>query len=84
MKVHRLVLMVIDFDDLGSDQVRDVLENARYPNRCIAPAVMEMQTADIGEWSDDHPLNSSKTYVAEFARLFPADVAVGIVARSER
>lgn len=81
MKVHRLVLMVIDFDDLGTDQVRDVLENARYPNRCIAPAVMEMQTADIGEWSDDHPLNNSTTDAAEFARLFPTDVAVGIVAK---
>ena len=70
MKVHRIVLMVIDFDELGADEVKDTLENASYPNRCIAPAVMESQTVDIGPWADDHPLNSSRTDAAEFARIF--------------
>lgn len=70
MKIHRIVLTVIDFDELGPRGVCEALENARYPNRCIAPNVLELETRDCGEWHDDHPLNKSTTYDAEVARLF--------------
>lgn len=83
MKVHRIVLMVIDFDELGAEGVKDALENARYPNRCIAPAVMDSQTVDIGPWADEHPLNNSSTDAAEFARLFTAALAVSDLAKME-
>lgn len=71
MKVHRVILLIVDQDDVGPAGVVDVIENTRYPNRCIAPHVMGIETADIGPWSDDHPLNRYDTMRAEFARLFP-------------
>jgi hypothetical protein len=70
MQVHKIVLTVIDFDGLGQQGVINELENARYPNRCIAPKVRAADTRDCGEWSDDHPLNKRDTADAEMARLF--------------
>lgn len=70
MKVHRVTLCVIDFDELGADGVVSVIENAHYPNHCIYPDVHAIETRDIGEWSDDSPLNQRDTSAAEFARLF--------------
>lgn len=70
MDVHRIVLLVVDHDGLGQQEVIDVLENARYPNHCIAPSVMQIDTAEV-EWSDGHPLNHGDTTAEEFDRLFP-------------
>lgn len=72
MQVHKIVLTVIDFDDVGADGVRKTLENANYPNRCISPRVNSLETRDCGEWSDEHPLNKRDTAAAELARLFGA------------
>lgn len=72
MKVHYLHVIVIDHDHLGVDEVERVLEDANYPNDCIAPSVIKSQSAEIGEWGDDNPLNHSDTQAAEIARLFPS------------
>lgn len=56
MKAYKIELLVIDFEDVGSDIPR-MIEDQKYPNYCIAPTVMAVQEADIGEWNDDHPLN---------------------------
>ncbi len=71
MKVHKVTLMILDFDQLGIQGVADALENARYANDCIMPSVIDIETAEIGEWQDEHPLNSPLTEAKEFARLFP-------------
>lgn len=71
MKVHKLTVMVIDHDVIGAEEAKHVIENARYPNRCIMPHVMAVETADIGEWDDSHPLNQIPEQEAEFNRLFP-------------
>ena len=70
MKVMKLEVFVIDFDGLGESGVRHAIENASYPNRCISPEVRSVEAKEIGEWSDDHPLNNSKTAPAEFDRIF--------------
>lgn len=70
MQAHRLVVTVIDFDRLGAGGVKNALENARYPNRCIRPEVQRVETREIGEWDDDHPLNRRDTADAEWKRLF--------------
>lgn len=72
MQVIKLEVIVIDLDGVGASGVRDAIENARYPNRCISPQVKAMAVREIGEWRDDHPLNSSNTADAELARLFAA------------
>lgn len=68
-KVHRVTLTIIDHDDLGADGVREVLEHARYANRCISPRVMAVETRDV-EWSDAHPLNHAATADAAIRALF--------------
>ncbi len=73
MKVHRLEIMVVDFDELGANEVVAELEGTRFANDCIHPRVKSIETRDIGEWHDDHPLNSGATSKAEFKRLFAPD-----------
>ncbi len=71
MKVYKLTVMVIDRELGDSESVAALIENANYPNDCISPSVLSIEEAEIGEWSDDHPLNKRSTKAAEFARLFP-------------
>jgi hypothetical protein len=68
-KAFRLEVLIIDHDHIGRDEIISALENARYPNRCISPDVMSVEERDIGEWTDDHPLNDSRRR-SEFERLF--------------
>jgi len=70
MNVHKIVMTVIDFEGLGLKRVISTIEKTRYANDCINPTVLSGETRDIGEWSDDHPLNSVDTYDAEIERLF--------------
>lgn len=73
MKVHRVVLYVIDFDQLGADGVKDAIESTRFANDCISPKIGSVQTRDIGEWSDEHPLNKRSTADAAWSALFAND-----------
>ena len=57
MKAYKIEILIIDHDELGADEISKALEMARYPNHCISPDVKKVTAADIGEWSDDHPLN---------------------------
>lgn len=75
MKAFKIELLVLDFDQLGGDEIKSVLENSSYPNDCISPSAMKVTGADIGPWSDDNPLNSGKTREAEYARIFPAEAS---------
>ena len=68
-KVHKVVLLIVDHDDLGADDVVVEIQNVRYPNRCLSPEVMEIETTEV-DWDDNHPLNSSATAKGEFERIF--------------
>lgn len=70
MKIMKLEVIVLDMDGIGEDGVKDAIENARYPNRCISPEVKNIVVRDIGEWTDDHPLNRTETASVELRRLF--------------
>jgi hypothetical protein len=69
MKAYKIEVLVLDFDGLGEQGVRDAIEHQRYANDCISPDVKSMQSRDI-EWTDDHPLNRRDTCEAEYRRLF--------------
>ncbi len=69
MQVHKITLLVVDFDDTGIDEIRDMIENHHYPNYCISPQVKSIETREV-EWSDDHPLNKRATADSEYQRLF--------------
>lgn len=66
MKAYKIEVLVIDHKDLGASVIQTLLESNRY----ISPYVQRVTAADIGEWSDDHPLNRFDLMVAEYARLF--------------
>lgn len=70
MKVYKIELMFIDFDDLGQEETKDLLENVRLPNHIVNPDVMSIEERDIGEWDDNNPLNCPSTATSEFRRLF--------------
>lgn len=69
MKVYKVELMIIDFDNVGSG-IKDVIEAQRYPNHCISPTVMKIEERDIGEWYEQHPLNLCGESEKEYKRLF--------------
>ncbi len=68
-RVHKIILLVVDFDDLGADGVTQVLESTKYPNHCIHPDVMSIETREV-EWDDDHPLNKRDTHESAVEELF--------------
>lgn len=70
MKAVKVELLILDFDELGEDGIKETLENTKYPNYCISPDVKKMESVDIGEWDDDNPLNLREACEAEYARLF--------------
>lgn len=70
MKVHAVTILIVDHDDLGAQEIQNVLENQNYPNDCIRPCVMRVDTQTV-EWTDEHPLNGTRTMRAAFEELFP-------------
>lgn len=66
MKAYKLELLVIDFENYGPESLSVIAENARG----LDPTVMSIEGRDIGEWTDDHPLNKHDTAEAEYKRLF--------------
>lgn len=68
-KVHRVVLLIVDHDKLGTESIKSVIENQHYPNHCISPSVMEIDTRDV-EWHDRHPLNLDGEDRQAFEELF--------------
>lgn len=69
MRAYKIEVLVIDRDDVGMS-VKRIIEDANYPNDCISPRVMKIQIADIGEWSDDHPLNKHATIADYYEEIF--------------
>lgn len=70
IKVHKVELLIVDHDDLGSEGVQEQLENVNFPNDCINPHIMKITSKYIGEWNDNHPLNSSVTMFEEYQKPF--------------
>lgn len=74
MKAYKVELLIIDHDNVGEEGIREVLENESYPNHCIAPRVKSIEGRDIGEWTDEHPLNKRLTAGAAYDQLFGTPV----------
>lgn len=73
MKAYKIEILIIDHDELGEEGVVSAIQDTNYPNDCIIPSVEELVCVDIGEWSDDHPLNLNATCKDEYNRLFGGD-----------
>ena len=71
MKAYKIEVLIIDFEGLGEQLIREELEDANFPNDCISIKVKNIEGKDIGEWHDDHPLNKRLTCDEEYRKLFP-------------
>lgn len=67
MKVHKIELLVFDFEDYGVDRFKPMLNDMKY----IMANVMSTSTVEIEGWTDDHPLNKHATQHDEYYRIFP-------------
>jgi hypothetical protein len=63
VKAHKIEVYVVDFEGYGSDEYVNVIEGNRYLR---GARVGTVQTIDIGEWDDDHPLNLCSTDPGEY------------------
>ena len=68
MKVHQIVVTVLDFEDMGLASIEEQLENNRHLS--VSVRMDKSQTRDIGMWDDSHPLNHRDKADAELKRLF--------------
>lgn len=77
MKAYKLEVLIIDHDEVGEAEMRELIENGRYPNHCLSPHIMAIKAAEIGEWHDDHPLNKRDQWQGEYKRLFDGEQTTG-------
>lgn len=66
MKAVKVEIVVIDFEGVGAEDIAVTLANNKYCHGMV----LSTQTADIGPWDDDHPLNQRATWKAEAERIF--------------
>lgn len=65
-KVYKVVLSFVYHEDIPEESVIHLLENVRY----LYPNIISLESREIEEWDDDHPLNKKDTHIQEFERLF--------------
>jgi hypothetical protein len=69
MKSYKIEMIVNDHDCAGADGIKTLIED--YSSVYIAPMVLDVKEMEIGEWSDDHPLNSRKFAKSYVDKIFP-------------
>jgi hypothetical protein len=69
MKAYKIELLILDFDNVGQEEICSILENTKYPNWCISPSVKKVTEKEI-EWGDNHPLNKKETANEAYEKLF--------------
>lgn len=70
INVYKIELMIIDFDEVGEDEIKAIIEDSKYPNHCISPEVKSIAYRTI-DWKDDnHPLNKTATADQFYQQLF--------------
>ena len=57
MKLKRVTFYFVDHDNVNNDEIPQLLQDYRFPNRCISPEQITVEETDIGEWSDEHRCN---------------------------
>ena len=72
MKVYKLEVLIIDYDVNSVDEALSMINETRYDNHTNVEAITCRET-DIGEWSDDNPLNYTSKVEKEMNRLFPKE-----------
>ena len=60
-KVHRIALLVVDHDNLGAKDAASEIENARFPNDCLHPTVLSVETRSAVSCASELPRITSKS-----------------------
>jgi hypothetical protein len=47
MKAYKIEVLVIDFEEVGEEGIKEMIECAHYPNHCISPDVKSIVEKDI-------------------------------------
>ena len=66
MNLIKIVMYVIDFDNIGVKDIETIIDNNRY----IRLFRFASEVVDIGEWDDDNKLNYIDTDIEEFEKYF--------------
>lgn len=69
MKAYKIEIIVNDHESAGADGIKSLIED--YSSVYIAPMVLDVKEMEIGEWSDDHPLNSRQFAKSYTDKVFP-------------
>lgn len=69
MEIVKLVVMVVNHDGLSLD---GIISTIQKPSRFTmnSATVMDAEVREIGEWSDDNPLNFMGQDKEAFTKLF--------------
>jgi hypothetical protein len=70
VNAYLLKILIVDHDEVGEEDIKTLVEDVKYPNRCLSPTVLSIVGKDVGEFDDDHPLNDTRTIPDEVKRLF--------------
>jgi hypothetical protein len=65
-KAYKIELFILDVEGLREEDVIYFLENVTY----LDPKVMSVQSKELGEWYDDHPINKKDTFKQTYDELF--------------
>jgi hypothetical protein len=69
VKAYKIEMVVVDFDGYGPDEILNILESGYYP----VIKKVGIKEADLGEWSDSHPLNQISCSIDEALSYFPRE-----------
>lgn len=65
-KVYKIELGVVDFENIHEDEIIYLLKNVKY----LYPSVISIESKDIDDWDDDHPLNKRDTFKQAYKEMF--------------
>lgn len=69
MKAYKVEILVLDFEHMPEGDIVYFIENIKH----LYPKVMSIQSKEIGEWNDDHPLNRKDTAKQTYDDLWKND-----------
>ena len=69
MKAYKVEVLVLDFEDMPEGEIVYFIESIKH----LYPRVMSIQSKEIGEWDDDHPLNKIDTVKQTYEDLWKND-----------
>lgn len=66
MKVHKVELCILDHEGCDEKEIKILLEQNRY----LSIRLQSIESREIGEWYDEHPLNHRDKAEAYYQELF--------------